>query len=715
MYIIPCGLQHFLLPIALRFYLPLNVRLPPHRHPCPTHLCLAQASPASDRKNRRGHASGKRPLRLPIIAPKEEVAGKSEKSLVAPPRIRLPPRSRTGCWTCRSRKVKCDEGHPQCNQCTRLGHVCDYRPRLAFRDDTPRIMGRMSDVKTAGNIVWDLSSPTPSEDSRSDYFSSRDSLPPFSLLTSDEDREKKAEASAPGTFHVVVVPDSFATLPEYSDDTDKLSLHEIPEYNPTANSPTTSRAGSDVEHDPNVVILKTFEDVSRRSPSSKSRVSPTSEISDPFCALSLSPSLDPLPSPAIAEEDLAQFLEFPVQPSQDFTLFSHFRHVVWKQLFPHDRQQDASYGYESSGMSLNVDFIEREAARFPPLSHAIMVVSALSLAHSGTGHNVDALQYYQQAFPPSKIVAAAEPHGSNLWSHHISRLLHISFLRKAHFGREPHPFIIWWVCHIDLYALFSGAGNGEFVRSIMDNQMLPGYECLCYPSNAEGFSVIYPKEADSLPVMMHLYAETFKLAAQLGFLGAQLRQERRSMSYADFNQRSKEIGDLRQAFSRLWESPDVAFWQQHQDNLPRRSQEIMQQLRSSTCNLFSYTSMWPGQRLESEYSTSGEIDHHASEILRIAERTNSTRRADRHFLVFPLFLAGATVSASGLKMMAMELMTGMEDEEDGMGRNAATTRAILQTVYERQLERLMRVGHTLDVEWADLMAQERLQMVNFGF
>lgn len=47
-------------------------------------------------QNRRGQAS--RPLRLPIIAPKEEIIGKPEKSLVAPPRIRLPPRSRTGCW-----------------------------------------------------------------------------------------------------------------------------------------------------------------------------------------------------------------------------------------------------------------------------------------------------------------------------------------------------------------------------------------------------------------------------------------------------------------------------------------------------------------------------------------------------------------------------------------------------------------------------------------
>lgn len=119
--------------------------------------------------------------------------------------------------------------------------------------------------------------------------------------------------------------------------------------------------------------------------------------------------------------------------------------------------------------------------------------------------------------------------------------------------------------------------------------------------------------------------------------------------------------------------------------------------------------------MESDFSPDSEIDHHASEILQIAERTTHTRRADRHFLVFPLFLAGATASASGLKMMAMELMTGMEDEEDGMGRNAATTRAILQAVYERQLERLMRVGHTLDVDWADLMSQEGLQMVNFGF
>lgn len=175
-------------------------------------------------------------------------------------------------------------------------------------------------------------------------------------------------------------------------------------------------------------------------------------------------------------------------------------------------------------------------------------------------------------------VAAAEPQGSNLWSHHISRLLHLAFLRRSQFGREPHPFILWWVCHIDLYALLSGAGSGEFVRTVMDHQMLPGAESLLYPSTPEGYSVIYPDEHESLPTLLRLYHDTFMLAAQLGFLAAQLRQDKQSLPLSDSDLRWTEICELRRAFGRLWESPDVAFLYQQQDSLPPRSQEIMQQV-----------------------------------------------------------------------------------------------------------------------------------------
>ncbi|KAK9380888.1 uncharacterized protein V2V93DRAFT_369828 [Kockiozyma suomiensis] len=70
------------------------------------------------------------------------------------------PRSRNGCWTCRNRKIKCDEMHPRCTPCTRLRISCDYSRRLNYKDDTPRILSKMSSVTdTVGCPVYDGSAP----------------------------------------------------------------------------------------------------------------------------------------------------------------------------------------------------------------------------------------------------------------------------------------------------------------------------------------------------------------------------------------------------------------------------------------------------------------------------------------------------------------------------------------------------------------------------
>ena len=45
----------------------------------------------------------------------------------------------------------------------------------------------------------------------------KDILPPFSSLTNDEDRERKAELKPVGTYIVVVNPASFVNLEEYRD------------------------------------------------------------------------------------------------------------------------------------------------------------------------------------------------------------------------------------------------------------------------------------------------------------------------------------------------------------------------------------------------------------------------------------------------------------------------------------------------------------------
>ena len=75
-------------------------------------------------------------------------------------------------------------------------------------------------------------------------------------------------------------------------------------------------------------------------------------------------------------------------------------------------------------------------------------------------------------------------------------------------------------------------------------------------------------------------------------------------------------------------------------------------------------------------------------------------------------MAGVASSSGSDKMLALDLMTIMEKE--GVGRNTTTTRHILQIVYERQTQRFMSQGHSLDVDWMDIMIEQGLQVVNFG-
>ncbi|KAN0086706.1 Fungal specific transcription factor domain containing protein [Elaphomyces granulatus] len=704
--------------------------------------------------NRRGDAADKHSLRLQIIAPKDDVYGTSSNpsaarinsaNLNVPPRVRLPPRSRTGCWSVQSHpqtlvfpvSFKCDESHPTCGQCTRLGHACDYNPRLSFRDDTSRVMERMSAVSTAGNAVWDPSYRGISVSSPALH----DSFPPFATLTCDEERERKAETSSPGTYHVVVNPDSFSGLPEYTDDSiETLNFQDLfLRRGSTASSMISDdrrdqRESSRDRKDPNVVILPRFEDSSRRPSSANLRTSRQSPTSDGTPCSSPSVSVQSPGSVPAEQQYVGPLDQIVQQGGQDAQLLLHFRDVVWKQI------QGQSFCRDSPA----VEIIERVAATFRPLFHAMMALSALSLAHQD-GQNILALQHYQLAFPSLQTslrhnqdlcsdglflthflllvyeLAAAEPGGSNLWSHHISQLLRISFMRISKFGTERYPFIVWWVCNIDLYALLSGAGTGEFLGGMLKNSMLPEPEFQLYPLGPDGYSVIYPEEVDSLPAILRLHHETFILASRLGFLAADLRKGSLSptfwdgsispTSFSDAIHQSNKLMDIQHGLRILWGSANAVYLCQHIDSLPQRSREILQQSWTlyHASLIYSYTSMWPGQRR----GTSEEhIEQHASMILQVAESIVNAGRFDLRFIIFPLFMAGTASSSSGRKMRAMDLISSME--KDGIGRNATTTRHVLQIVCRQRTQQLMCEGYSLDVDWAEIMIEQGLQIVNFG-
>ncbi|CAG9990775.1 unnamed protein product [Clonostachys byssicola] len=66
----------------------------------------------------------------------------------------------TGCWTCRARRIRCDEGKPGCRQCRRKGVLCEgYDVRLQWvrnnrsGDDFPSLFAPRSGIAPDSNRV----------------------------------------------------------------------------------------------------------------------------------------------------------------------------------------------------------------------------------------------------------------------------------------------------------------------------------------------------------------------------------------------------------------------------------------------------------------------------------------------------------------------------------------------------------------------------------
>lgn len=89
-------------------------------------------------------------------------------------------------------------------------------------------------------------------------------MPPFSTLTTDEDRERKAEATGPGQYFVLANPGSFASLPEYRDEMLPISEGKFP-YGDEDEASDPGRQMLLDSGDPNIVILRTFEDPARKA------------------------------------------------------------------------------------------------------------------------------------------------------------------------------------------------------------------------------------------------------------------------------------------------------------------------------------------------------------------------------------------------------------------------------------------------------------------
>jgi hypothetical protein len=267
---------------------------------------------------------------------------------------------------------------------------------------------RMEGVSTVGNPVWDgrcIALPWPldiitrfesstsdlrlaassriSKPFNSDISFGGDILPPFSCLTTDIEREMKSECYSPGTFHVVLNPDSFKCLPEYADDESGSSrgvseIDRIAATGPASVGPTTltrtqdACAGSD---DPNVVILSRFEELltvltywnpaSRCSPSGNTIDSVSStDLDDDHSSREYSALISPTPADCLSIQ----------HQTEDSRLLQHFHAVIWKYLAQTDL--DLLQPAVRDALSVGGDIFERQASTFRPVSQLRLILSA---------------------------------------------------------------------------------------------------------------------------------------------------------------------------------------------------------------------------------------------------------------------------------------------------------------------------------------------------
>ncbi|KAL8949324.1 MAG: hypothetical protein Q9222_004563, partial [Ikaeria aurantiellina] len=560
---------------------------------------------------------------LPTIAPNKRKASPSvdssrhssptSKSGSSVSKSRLPPRSRFGCWTCRTRKVKCDEARPKCSPCTRLGHRCDYNPRLSFKDDTPRVVEKMQHLTGQSKGVWDqLLSRL--YDSQLAKHPKHDFLPPFSRLTNDEDREKKAEFRPPGSYNVIVTPNSLAQLEEYKAGQDDENV-PVTSGSKSSRASTTGLASPDLEanvitfKDPDTVILRVFEDNTKKtssptSPASRFGISSPSSLTSPSSnhyyqrpdTFMLASQQTPPPSSPF---------EITPQDPRDWPLICHYRNILSRHLFQVHRGSSAPP--LAAGAFFTQELFERTVATFLPLYHALMALCALGIAHRSGIQNLDSLQHYQQALPslqktlrsPEDLssdgallthfilllyeIAAVAPRGSNLWSQHVNQLLRIFVLRSEMYETEPYSFLLWWVCNIDTHALICGTSNGELVEAMLQYNMFPTADNVVQLNGSGECYDPLTEEAHSMPAVLEFNRKIEILTCRLGLLRRDLHREADNfarqglkMTKADRMERQRRVADIQHALRRTWteQMPPYIVMELRNKTLPARARVL---------------------------------------------------------------------------------------------------------------------------------------------
>ncbi|KAJ8604672.1 hypothetical protein MRB53_041704 [Persea americana] len=621
-------------------------------------------------------------------------------------RARLTHRSRAGCYTCRHRKVKCDE----------------QRPRCGFNDATTSTKQRNTNVTTSGNAVWD---PNARLHRRPSLISpSHDNLPEFTVLTNDDERERKAETNLPGTYNVVATPDSFADLPEYGGVTTPMSRR---------NSRTLR-----LRVDTNTVFLDRFEESTPTSalPSGSSilrRASfPVINDSTSTHTTSASRSATLPPGSSYVTGDISPLM--------------CFREHIMARLVPNSLHGSSILGTPSG--TLQQEF-ELESARYPPLQDAMQALGALHLYYAQRAELETASEHYaralsaQSSFTEHDLISngvflrhfllyvydlsmqpSSDPTETDMWAVHLTQLSTLAIERAKHKPDERFGYVLWMICRFDLEACLLGHGDCDFLHKLSQHNIIPHIlqqVPFALPSPA---SMIWRRELTDLPALLELNQ------AMVVGMAKMARTAYNCRSWISDQGSTVQLLSHCQSLAQQIEDELLSTWASlcpvNLDNNPLLAMtQLAQPMRYAleaafqmlnTAILYSRTSMYQEQRIftyqQTHESTTADNERRISAILELASSLIAAKQYERRLIIFPIFIAGTATRQSDNKIRSLELIRAFE--RSGIGQNTRTVRRLLNLVFEEQSE-AVRLGNLAEsVEWMEVSKSRGLHISNCG-
>ncbi|KAJ6262387.1 hypothetical protein Dda_3195 [Drechslerella dactyloides] len=627
-------------------------------------------------------------------------------------------------------------------------------------------------------------------------------LPPFSQLTTDDERELKATTRQPAALVVVLTQQSFENSEAEAKDSegrtspsrDNIKIEDA-DGSPSEWIGESGRRGlfnqvisssPATAADPDIVILAKFEEPNPKPPTLAP--SATSPVGRRLSVASIrsagqsstatsrsSPQLDgPKLLPTVApklENPTAHFREqislpfaVPEHPQainpNDALYLNFYRNYISPHVF-HVRGVGSIWNTSIQGE----DFFDLEAAKFPPLFHAMMAVSAFSFGHKNpsANHLVQSLQHYQAVLPAlqSRLsspvdltsdgilythfflliyeIAAAEAGRPNLWQQNLSQLRSLLFERALLNSSGATPFIIWYLVVIDVIASLAGVDDGGLTESFLRNNLVADFKKTFVPSAmADGLSIFSSPAHQALE--NEAFLQALSLNQELILLGSTIARTRVALKttplpseYASSDPlstsdiqaslRESQVQQILEQLQRVWifHQNGMASLATEADAATSTRLAILQsqaKLFYHALNLYARTSMWPQQIRETAdvETNSREITHSIDAITTECTHVlnNPTVFFNTGFLVFPLFMAG--ISATDARHRAWVLDALARAGVNTVGRNCSVIKTALQTIYQHQNTALVGAGlPTGGAAWQDLLCGFGVQVALFGF